>query len=257
MHGPTPLDRARDRLTREVLEDLYLERGLTSTDIGVVLGVDPGRVIEALHRHGIPVRTRGIRSTGGRAPLTKELLEELYVRQGLSLEAIAAKLGYTRGRVRLARDRHGIPPRRDWRRGVDVQRRGIPREVLEDLYVRRGLTMEEVGAEVGVSAYVVSRRLGEEGLSVRSGGPPGVVAAVPDVVLLERLYADSEVAAVLERRHSAQRGPRLDGSAVLRRRRARSHQALRGPLLGAGVSPAHIELLTGRSARAVREHLKA
>ena len=96
MHGPTPLDRARDRLTREVLEDLYLERGLTSTDIGVVLGVDPGRVIEALHRHGIPVRTRGMRSTGGRPPLTKELLEELYVRQGLSLEAIAAKLGYTR-----------------------------------------------------------------------------------------------------------------------------------------------------------------
>ena len=59
-----------------------------STDISAVLGVDPRRVLEALHRPGIPMRTRGMRSTGGRSPLTKELLEELYVRQGLSVEAI-------------------------------------------------------------------------------------------------------------------------------------------------------------------------
>ena len=118
--------------------------------------------------------------------------------------------------------------------------------------------MEEVGAEVGVSAYVVSRRLREEGLSVRSGGPPRVVAAVPDVVLLERLYADSEVAAVLERHGIAPKeargsmGQRFSAGDVLA-----LQGAPRGPLLGAGVSPAHIELLTGRSARAIREHMKA
>lgn len=246
-------------LGRDQLEELYVTLGLSSTDVAEKLATTPSRVLKALARYGIPRRTRGTQGTAGRSPPNKDLLEQRFLVDGESIERIAADLGYRPASVRLALTRHGISRRRDWRRSAHPGlRRHVDREVLEDLYVHQGLTMAQVGARLGVSVYVVSRRLHEYALPVRPGGLPGTREHWPEITLLERVYADDRVRRVLARHNIPRReqpGPldeRFPDQAFLV---PLTKAVLSGLYIEAGMSPTQIELVTGRSARMIRDHL--
>jgi hypothetical protein len=63
------------------------------------------RVLRTLARHGLPTRPGGSRGATGRSVLTADLLHRLDVTERLSVEAIAAQLGYAPHRFRPALDR--------------------------------------------------------------------------------------------------------------------------------------------------------
>lgn len=80
-------------LTKEVLEDLYSKKRLTSREIGKIFQVDKATVIKYVKKYNITVDKK-IRSKNryGKT-ITKELLWELSINQKLGSETIAEKLG--------------------------------------------------------------------------------------------------------------------------------------------------------------------
>jgi hypothetical protein len=150
-------------------------------------------------------------------------------------------------------------------RGVPMRTRGrynredrivIPRAGLADLYVRDGLSADEVGRMFGVSRRVVLRSAHDAGLPVRVGGPPPG-RGPSEIELIAALYADTTVCEVLTR-HGV---PRVSLSGPIWQRFPAPH-SLTAELAtelyaGCGLGLHHIELLTGRPAATVRDLLRA
>ncbi len=90
-------------LTRELLEELYLNRGLSARAIVDIIGdYSVTTILAALDREGIPARTPRYTSTTPMPELTEDLLRQLYLDERLRVHEIAGRLGYARGRRRLA-----------------------------------------------------------------------------------------------------------------------------------------------------------
>jgi transposase len=142
---PRPLPPGWQPLTRELLAELYVSQRLTLAEVAERVGGSTSRVGDALRRHGIPRRPRGSRSLPGREPLTRELLVELYVNQGLGSVTIARRLGGHPSRILKALDRFGIPIRQRKRPGP------IDADKLVELYVERRLSLDEIASTTGMS----------------------------------------------------------------------------------------------------------
>jgi predicted RNA-binding protein with RPS1 domain len=89
----------------------------------------------------------------GRQDLAR-VLEELYLRQGLSIRQMAAHLGLSNRAVWRELKNAGIP-----RRSVGVRGTVLDPEVLRDLYVNERLSINQVAARLGVARSVVERNL--------------------------------------------------------------------------------------------------
>ena len=184
--------------------------------------------------------------------MTKEVLEELYVGQGLSAQAVADRLGLpNHGVVARALRRHGIPARpRAYRARTE-----LARELLEELYVDQGLTLRQIGDVVGRDKGVVRFRAHEQAVPVRSGSLPREPRSA--TVVLEELHADPRVAAAL-RRHGVARRPLPLGPADRPLASPRLDPALLRVLYAdLGLSAFKIELLTGASKFSVLAQLRA
>ena len=166
---------------------------------------------------------------------------------------IARALGRPTGAVRrhlVSRGieivRHPSPSRED--------RREAPVDDIEKLYVRDGHSAEAVGDALKVGIHVVLRTGHSYGLPIRSGGRPTVPTGLR---LIEALYADEEVCAVLER-HGVEPRPPVGGIAT----RFPEPVPLTPDLIAqlyhdAGCSSVHVELLTGQAEGVVRERMHA
>ncbi len=99
-----------------------------------------------------------------RVPLTRDLLEDLYLGQGLTCRQIADQCGYaSTSPVVRGLERAGVPTRNSRKRPhIPVQ----PREVLETLYVGHGLSTRAIAAEVGYRSH------GHVALDLKSYGIP-------------------------------------------------------------------------------------
>jgi excisionase family DNA binding protein len=168
------------RFTREELEDLYVRQGLTQREIGARFGIHQGTVWSALRTAGIPARPRGSWLVAAGAEVSREILEDLYGGQGLSLAKVAERLGVSPKTARARFVRFGIPLRS--RDGVDV-----PHEVLEHLYVTGGLGVRAVGRHLGISCDQVRAARHRHGIAAH---PPGRMpdGRVPSREELEDLY---------------------------------------------------------------------
>jgi transposase len=174
---------------------LYL-MGHTLAGVAGQLGVSSTLVRRWLDTQGVP-RRRAV--VAGR--LSGEQLERLYVGQGLSVNAVAARLGVSPATVSRRLRELGIPLR-------PPRRRPSPRSApaatempgtvelslaaaLRELYVRQGLAASEVAVRLGIPATRVRAQLRALGIPVRPGGAAGRVGRPGDPlprVLLERLY---------------------------------------------------------------------
>lgn len=170
-------------LTATVLEDLYVRRGLTATQIAGRVGGSPTRVVEALERVGIPRRPRGWRPD--LPELSRDLLVELYVDQGLSSRAIAARVGGSDQRVLDALHRHGIPvrPRRQSAPPPAVKARR-----LRALYVDERRGEAEIAALYGTNAWQVRQQLRDLGIRRPLSPPHPPPVPRPPREVLEDLY---------------------------------------------------------------------
>ncbi len=90
------------------LRRLYLDEGLGVKAIGARLGCSAPTVSNWLRQCGIPTRTGRFRPR----EVPQAQLEQLYCDEGLSLDAIAARLGVSVGTVNNRLRAYGIPRRR-------------------------------------------------------------------------------------------------------------------------------------------------
>jgi hypothetical protein len=248
----------REGTDRAQLAHLYLCRGLSTYAIGEITGLDRQRVTRMLRRAGVPLRPRG---AGRLRPLRRDdpsglpwVLAELYEAGRLGSPQIAAITGLPERTVRDRLHRYGVHVRTrgGWNR---EDRRQVAAEVLEELYTRLGLTADEVGRRLGISRDTVLRSAHALGVAVRAGG----IVQLPgpdEIKLVEALYADPLIAAVLEARDI----PRVPPGAPIWQRFP-DPVPLTTPLVkdlysGCGAALSHIELLTGQPAMTVRGFMR-
>ena len=193
------LGRPDERIDHDRLRELYIDRRLTVREVGVAFGVSHNRVIRELALAGIPRRSRhDRRARGPREAVTREALHDLYVERGLTILETAEALGvggeYVRKRLREC----GIAKRPGtFRRKSDLSADDLHRLATE-LYTD-GLTMAQVGEELGVSVTTVAHALHEAQVPVRPSGVAHGTGEVRERRLLKDLYADPDVRAVLAR----------------------------------------------------------
>lgn len=240
------------------LAHLYLCRGLSTYAIGEVTGLDRQRVARMLRRAGVPLRPRG---AGRLRPLRRDdppglprVLAELYEAGRLGSPQIAAITGMPERTVRARLRRYSIAVRTRGRWNRE-DRQTVSAEVLEDLYTRLGMTADEVGRRLGTSRSTVLRSAHALGVPVRAGG----IVPVPgpeEIKLVEALYADPLIAAVLDARDI----PRVPPGGPIWERFPHP-VPLTTPLVkdlywGCGAGLTHIELLTGQPAMTVRGFMR-
>lgn len=151
----------------EELRRLHLEQKKGLTEIGVLYGCAPETVRRRLQSAGIDVRHR--RGRQGTGPPTIESLEKLsalYARADV-IEALA-RLG-----IPVRQDDEPIEPTID-----------LTRNIVEDLYLRLGLTLDEVGLLTGRSHSAVGRSIRHNGLNPRKHLPePALPVTLSDDLL--------------------------------------------------------------------------
>jgi len=199
------IGRPDGRADAERLRTLYVEQRLTTREVGAELGMSHKRVIRELALAGIPRRSRHERRPRNeRAEVTREALEELYVRRGLSVRELTAWFGVSDEYLRKRLRECGFAKRRGTFRPKLSRSRG---EIVDDaarLYVEAGLSLRDVGAHLDVSSSLVREMLHEAGVTVR---PPGRWGSGRSRQLLRDLYGDAEVVEVLHRFEVALQDP--------------------------------------------------
>lgn len=182
-------------LTRQLLLDLYVGQNLTLSQVAERTGWrSQGPVRTALRREGIPVRRMTVARRD--VQLTRELLEDLYVRQELSIPAIVDLLGdYSKTTVRTALLRERIPIRGP-RYTPTTPMPELSEALLRNLYIDQRLRVNEIAGRLGFSRNAVSRALRGHGLDVeRRRGRPRSKRRECDRATLEELYVGREMSA--------------------------------------------------------------
>jgi hypothetical protein len=238
---------------------LYLCQMLSTYKIAAITGIDRQRIAGLLHETGITVKPSGagrrkIRWTAEQERLD-ELMATLYQSQRMPSTQIAELTGVSEWAVMSRLRARGVPIRTRGRNNRE-DRTVVSPDDLAAFYLRADLSADEAGAQLGVSRNIVLRSAHDQGLPVRVGGAPPS-RGPSEIELLTALYADSQVRLAL-RRHGVPVVPQT-GSIW---ERFPEPQPLRTDLVtdlyeGCGLSTHHIEMLTGRPARAAASVLRA
>jgi hypothetical protein len=257
--GGTTETVAARRWPPERLAHLYLCRGLSTSRIAELSGLDRQCVTQALRAADVPLRPRGSGRSGtarrrADPPGLRQLLTELYEVRKLNSRQIAVITGVPERTVRYRLRQYGIQTRSrgGWNR---EDRQTVPAETLRDLYGQRGMTAAEIGTLTGTSCNAVLRSAHALGVPVRVGR--SVALTGPDEIeLVKALYEDDLIVAVLDA-HEISRVP--PGGHIWERfpEPVPLSTALVKDLYwacGAGLD--HIELVTGQPAMTVRAFMR-
>jgi hypothetical protein len=115
----------------------YLEQGLSLPQIGDLVGRDPSTVGYWVSKHGLVANGRA--KYAPRGGLTRDQLEPL-VEQGATLQQMGDELGRSVSTIRHWLGRHGLKPKRGWRRKQVLEAVRIGKVELEMTCSRHGLT---------------------------------------------------------------------------------------------------------------------
>jgi predicted DNA-binding protein YlxM (UPF0122 family) len=130
---------------------LYLDEKWPVTRIAEYFDVSRQAVYERFRRHNVVLRERSIER---RKQFDKDILIELYVRQGLSIRKICEQLGASAKVLAREMDRHGIK-----RRTAEGRPRKFPR--LDSLAIGNGFVIERLTSKhPGSNFYRQARELG-------------------------------------------------------------------------------------------------
>jgi hypothetical protein len=234
----------------ETLRRLYVHERLDAELLAASFDVPTWTVRRRLSAAGIQ---RPAAPPAGFVPAETEL-HRRYVDGQASLAELAAHYRVPATTVRRWLELLGIalrdvPASQGGRAGDPVR---LSRDELWELYVEQGLTATQIGDHVGVTKNVITAALHTQRIPMRPPGP----SRTPPVVLLDALYADGAVTAVLAR-HGIPRRPQ---AGWLRQRWPDpvepSAAALKELYIDVGLSAAHISLLTGLQVAGVRARLQ-
>jgi len=233
----------------DALSRLYVEQGLTIREVAAALGLPRARVEVALAVAGIPARRRTKRQPSGRrADVTDEMLRELYSRPEVTVRVLVERFGVSEDYLRRRLHALGLTRRPGTfaPRLPSPTRKGLA-ERAPTLY-QQGWTLKQIAEQLGTSVSTVRAALVAARVPVRGAGGGPRSSERPARVLLDDLYADPDVVAVL-----AEHGVRRPGAAGWKRTGARQSYAplpLTAGLLTAlhldvGLATSDIALLCG------------
>ena len=228
--------------------------------IAAAAGISRQRLTRLLRGAGVSLRVRGAGGTKADRRATEpdnltELLQTWYVDSRMSSVQIAAKLGMSERTVRLRLAEYGIA-RRSRGQFNREDRTPLDRDLLDRLYTEAGLPAREVAARTATSTGIVLRNAHDLGIPVRVGGPRPR-GGPSKIALIDALYADPLVAAVVARHHVP---IRAEGGQLWQRfpdRVPLTHELLSDLYGEAGVAVQHIEMLTGHPAVTILRVLRA
>lgn len=121
-------------------------------------------------------RTRSVPPPGGRrrdskpdrrAPLTRQLLEDEYVKAGRTIHDIAGTTGYSESVISKRLSAFGIPKRHDTRKRSRDLRQLMTAEYLHLAYVLEQKTTYQIAEELGCEASTVAEYLRGYGIPIR------------------------------------------------------------------------------------------
>jgi transposase-like protein len=242
---------------------LYLREAIPAAEVARRAGASDTAVLRALRSAGIPVdRSRQVAEVrmaaarrSAEPPLTAadgDLAEARYRDDGWSYRRIGEALGVHTGRVRRELARRQVPPRPRPVPGR-ASRQEAPVAEVRRLYVDSEWTADDVGAILDLPGRIVLRTGHAHGLPIRQGGRPSVSATVE---LIDGLYADEEIAAVLDR----QQVPRRPAGGGIAERFPEpvplTPELLADLYTAAGCSSPQIEVLTGQPQIIVRNRMQ-
>lgn len=157
-------------ITKEVLEKLYVDEGLSTAEVAVRISASRAAVWAALPRFGITPRTQSGAARNRRSHTWGANWEKLACKydEGANLEDIAREVGcclatasWHLSRLTTIRSRGSESPLHPNPRGridIDVKKASRMNQA--------GATLTEIGAKLGVSVQVVSKRFQDAGISV-------------------------------------------------------------------------------------------
>ena len=245
----------------EALVALYQDDRLSQRAIARLTGMSTDRVAAALAAAGVhpdPAGRIGTQRAVAAAKAAGQTLsaeerafaEDAYLQQRWSLTRIAQALGVSTRRVRRHLVGAGVQIKCNPNPGR-ADRLAAPAEEVEALYVGNGLTSAQAGEILDIDPGIVLRTGRDHGLPIRPGG---TVVIPAEVRLIQELYGDEEIAAVLDRRRVPRRPP---GGGIAERfpEPVALSRELITDLHEAGCSSPPIEVLTGQSADTVRRRM--
>lgn len=160
-------------ISKELLQTLYVEQGLTIGAISKLLGCDSSVTSKYLKIWAIPVRSHS-ETIGGRkrtessklANLSRDELNNLYNVRWLTTTEIGKRYNCTGGIVLAKLEEYGIPQHTSRIRGMDKTN-------LKRLYVKEGQSAIQIGETLGVSNAAVLKALKRYGIPIRNRSEAG------------------------------------------------------------------------------------
>ena len=136
----------------EILRELYVERGMTTVEVGNELGCADVTVSNWLKKFDIEVAPSVAEANPDvpDAARDPDLIRELYVEQDMSVLAIAGEIGCSDTPIRTVINEHGMEKRRPWR----------DEQTLRRLHLEEELAPGEIANELGCSFQTVTRWIG-------------------------------------------------------------------------------------------------
>ena len=165
----------RQELDKETLAKLYVQDKKSLSDIAKMTGWSRNGIRTKCIKYGIRRRSK---TEHRKINIAKSLLQKLYVKEGKSVNDIAAILSQNSITVVRRLKEHKIPMR-----GGPIE--GLTKRLLQKLYVKERRSTRGIGKLFGCSRNVVQRRCREYGIALRSIGRKEIRI---DEETLRRLY---------------------------------------------------------------------
>lgn len=255
-HPECPADVPGAELAERVVH-LYACQGLSTYRIAAIVRISRQRVGRMLHESGVAVKPKG---AGRRRPEPSQpsfpapFIAGLYLREKLTCYQISVLTGIPARTIRNRLVRHGVAMRTRGRMNREDRLVVDPGSLVE-LYQSAGLSAAEVGRLLGVSRQVILRAAHENGLPVRTGGPPPRNGP-SDIELIDALYADPDVKRALARFGM----PVVPAGGPIWQRfpapLAVTPDLVTELYISCGLTTTHIELLTGQPAASISRLLR-
>lgn len=172
--------------TKENLERLYIDQGLSTYEIGEKYGKSGNTVSQALESRGIERRSISEARGGHEGYKDRDTMKELYIDRGLSTIAIADMMDVSRSTILYWLVKHGIE-RRNRGKYSHPHENKPSKEALEQWYCEEKRSMEEIAELRGVSYATVSNWLESYGIPKRTQAE-SLALKVPPVEELRRLH---------------------------------------------------------------------
>jgi len=165
----------------EVLRKLYWEEGLSLNKIAKKFSRNSTLILHYMKRFNIKRNP----PHGRKLNVDKETLENLYWRKKLSLGKIAKIFSVNAGTILYNMKKFNIS--RENRKPIQLPKINFTKEMLEDLYWKKRLNMNEIAKNFGLSSTLVLKYMKRFGVPRRPSNEEKII--IPKA-LLEHLYLD-------------------------------------------------------------------